>query len=59
MQGGASKEQEPTHPMITRSRAGVVKRNPEYANAIFDEPKSVRSALKCLDWLLAMKDEHS
>lgn len=49
------------HPMITRSKAGVVKPNPRYAlgstKVVIKEPTSVQEALKDDRWIEAMRAE--
>lgn len=50
-----------SHPMITRSKAGISKRNPKYANMARSniplQPRSVHSALSSPDWKAAMLEE--
>ena len=50
-----------SHPMITRSKAGIVKPNPRYAlltqKAVFPTPKSVSDALKHPGWNNAMSEK--
>ena len=48
------------HHMVTRSKAGVHKSNPEYAllaSTIPVEPKSIKGALKHEGWKVAMVSE--
>jgi hypothetical protein len=53
----------PQHPMVTRSRSGIFKPNPRYANvATVPElpavPTSIHAALCDTSWRQAMQEEH-
>lgn len=45
-----------THPMITRSKAGISRK---HALLITSEPQSVQEALSILEWRNAMIEEYS
>ncbi|RLN17625.1 retrotransposon protein, putative, unclassified [Panicum miliaceum] len=52
----------PTHHMVTRAKAGIIVPNPCYAHvatadALPSVPRSVRAAMRDLDWCAAMEDE--
>ena len=59
----ASDEIQPTHTMVTRSKAGIHKPNPRYALMLhkvsYPEPKTVTAALKDEGWNDAMHEEIS
>lgn len=49
------------HPMVTRTKSGISKPNPRYANLVLSnfplEPRNISMALKHSGWRAAMEDE--